>query len=74
MPKLISLSSADKNKENPVDHEISVEDATKMVAKFDTRVRKLIEREYKQPPTPNEPLKVSRIQRVFGSIKKSYLK
>ncbi len=57
MPKLISLSSADKNKENPVDHEISVEDATKMVAKFDTRVRKLIEREYKQPPTPNEPPK-----------------
>ncbi|ADR21336.1 hypothetical protein MATR_10350 [Marivirga tractuosa] len=54
MPKLISLSSSDKNKANPKDHEISVGDATKMVAKFDTRVRKLIKREYKDPKNPQK--------------------
>ncbi|MGM0582532.1 MAG: hypothetical protein ACQETL_17770 [Bacteroidota bacterium] len=54
MPKLISLSSADKNKANPKDHEISVGDATKMVAKFDTRIRKLIKREYKDPKDPQK--------------------
>ena len=55
MPKLISLSSADKNKANPKDHEISLEDAKKMVEKFDMRIRKLIKREYKQPVDPNRP-------------------
>lgn len=56
MPKLISLSSADKNKANPKDHEISVKNAKKMVAKFDTRIRKLIKREYKDPSDTSKGL------------------